>query len=53
MSSQAVPEESNGATPIESLRQFTEYHWLMIKVFVEAISRNHGEDAALRHLRAG
>lgn len=33
-----------GATPLESLMQFQDYHWLMLKVFAEAIDRDLGRE---------
>lgn len=51
--SHELSTEPAGATPFESLRQFVEYHWLMISVFTKAIEENHGEDAVWLHVRAG
>lgn len=42
-----------GASPLESLRQFVEYHWLMVKVFAEAVDREHGREAVTEVLQRG
>lgn len=45
-------DTGTGASSLESLRTFQDYHWLMLKVFYEAIVDAHGE-SGLDQLAAG